>query len=258
MATEPKDEELKNLNKFIKKRCGDFRSFTYDDYQGKIPEAKEILQLYKEFLNDKGKTFSLYSSIDNYLLKHYGCKHESMFSELSGKENSLKVREYTEDKMSAFDNNPDDFNLSHPMRKISLYTIKELFGIGDTLAKKLLHTDYLKITRQQEENIEEWCQYSTFVRRMIKYIKENHPEWDKASKKQKQNLIAPYDLLSSKYFSGENTNLLQFYPEFIEAGYGLHQQKAAIAKKLLSYNFPRMTLDIAKKITDQSTKNKKI
>jgi len=67
-----------------------------------------------------------------------------------------------------------------------------------------------------------------------------------------------YDLLSSEDFSGEDINLLQFYPEFIEARYGVRQRKTAIVKKLLSYNFPRMTLDIAKKITEQSTKNKNI
>ena len=258
MATGEIEEEQKALNKLIKTRHKNFKSFTYYDYQGKVPEAKEILRLYKEFLKDKAKIFSLYSSIDNYLEKNYDYKHKSMFSELPDNKNTSEVREYIESEMSAFNNNPNDFNLSHPMRKISLYNIKELFGIDGTLAKKLLHTDYLKITEQQKQNLQEWCQYSTFVRRIIKYIKENHPKWDKAKRKEKQSLITPYALLSSEYFSGENASLLQFYPEFIDAEYGLHQGKTAMAKKLLSYNFPQMTLDIAKKITDQSTKNKNI
>ena len=258
MATIPLNQTQKDLNKRIKERYSDFTAFTYYDYKGKIPEAKDILGLYEKFLEDNGKIFALYSAIDKYLLEHYDYEHKSMFSELPDTKDISEVSAYTENKMTEFDNNPDGFNQSHPLYKNSLFGIKKLFGIEDTLAQKLLHTDYIKITEQQKQNIEEWCLYDKFITRIIKYIKENHPEWKKATKQQKQSLITAYDLLSSEDFSGKDINLLQFYPEFIEARYGLHQRKTAIAKKLLSYNFPKMTLNIAKKITDQSTKNKNI
>lgn len=189
MATIPLTDEQKDLNKLIKKRYSGFISFTHYDYEGKIPEAKDILGLYKKFLEDNGKIFALYSAIDKYLLEHYGYKHKSMFSELPYTEDILEVRAYTENEMTEFDNNPDGFNQSHPLYKISLSSIKKLFGIEDTLAQKLLHTDYLKITEQQKQNIEEWCQYDKFVARIINYIRKNHPEWEKASKQYKKNLI---------------------------------------------------------------------
>lgn len=256
MATTPLNDEQKSLNKLIKKRYSGFKSFTYYDFNGKVPEAKKILELYIEFLKEKGKIFELIHTIDSYLSEHYDYKYKSMFPECQDNMSYIEARAYVESEFSKFDNNPDSFNQSHPLQKGTLYNIKELFGIDETLANKLLHTDYIKITEQQKQNIEEWCQFDKFVTRIIKYIKKNHPKWEKATKKQKQSLIIAYDLLNSEYFSGKDANLLQFYPEFIDKGYGLNQRITSVAKKLLSYNFPRMTLDIAKKITEQSIKNK--
>lgn len=230
MATIPLNQTQKDLNEFIKTRHESFKSFTYDDFQ-KNPYAIELLEHYKEYLKakettDTKKVWDFKESINEYMRAHPNI-------------------------------NPITF-ITADSNRIFIVNIKKLFGIEDTLAQKLLHTDYIKITEQQKQNIEEWCLYDKFITRIIKYIKENHPEWKKATKQQKQSLITAYDLLSSEDFSGKNIDLLQFYPEFIEARYGLHQRKTAIAKKLLSYNFPKMTLDIAKKITDQSTKNKNI
>ncbi|WP_434579778.1 hypothetical protein MLC52_07005 [Sulfurimonas sp. NW15] len=260
MATPPLTKEQKKLNDLIKRRHSAFKKFTYYDYNNKIQEAQYLLKLYHEFKNssdknDIGKLWKLQATIDTYLEQYCpSYKYEIPSSDFRG--DIIADRQSLENKLDDFNEDSNSVLQSNPLYKITLVQIKKLFGIDDTLATKLLHSGYMRTT-QYEKQIEEWCRYSQFVRRIIKYIKENQPRWEHMTKKEKKSAISAYDILQSNYFSDNDAELLKYYPDFIDK-YGLNNKNKAIADKLFSYNFPKMTPLIAKQITEQSTKNKKI